>query len=149
MKKHLFQIILFLASMTLFTSCLKDDPKNNKTVYYGYQQIPNINEYMPQELLRVMDSLNCLYYGDEPPRMEGTYIADSTYCIFVIHAPGSNWSAIPSYFEGSRRFAFKKQHVGFADLEYSYFTRGQEGLVIKEISTMEHSSAMRTSPSSG
>ena len=54
MKKHFFQFFLFLVGMTLFSSCMKDDPENNQTVYYGHQQIPNINEYKPQSLLRAM-----------------------------------------------------------------------------------------------
>ena len=54
--------------MTLLTSCLKDDPKNNDTVYYGYQQIPNINEFMPQRLLQAFGD-QYLYYGDEPPKI--------------------------------------------------------------------------------
>ena len=54
----------------MLNSCLKDDPANNETIFYAYQQIPNINDYMPQSLLLAMGENN-LYYGDEPPRIEG------------------------------------------------------------------------------
>jgi hypothetical protein len=100
---------------------MKDDPENNKTVYYGHQHIPNINEYMPQTLLRAMDSMDCLHYGDEPPRIEGEYIVDSTFSIGVIRAPGSNWSGAPSFLLGTRRFDFKEQHLGISKLEYIYY----------------------------
>lgn len=121
MKKHLSQIVLFLLGMTLFSSCMKNDPENNKTIYYGYQQIPNINEYMPKSLLRAMDSMNCLYYGDEPPRIEGNFIVDSTFSVGVILAPGSNWSGAPSYLLGTRNFDFKEQHMGISKLDYTYY----------------------------
>ena len=121
MKKHLFQIILFLVGMTMVTSCMKDDPAHNSTIYYGYQQIPNINEYMPERLLHVMDSMHCLYYGDEPPRIEGSYIADSIASIEILRIPGSTWSATPTYFLGTRHFVFNDQHIGTSKLEYTYF----------------------------
>lgn len=121
MKKHLFQIVLLLLGATLFSSCMKNEPESNQTIYYGYQHIPNINEYMPKSLLRVMDSMHCLHYGDEPPKIEGNYIVDSTYSIYVILAPGSNWSAVPTLHNGTRSFGFKEQHIGIAQLDYSYY----------------------------
>ena len=77
MKRHLLHTVLFLAGMVMFTSCLKDDPKNNATVYYGYQQIPNINEFMPQRLLEAFGN-EYLNYGDEPPKIEGSIQSSSS-----------------------------------------------------------------------
>lgn len=120
MKKHLFQIVLFLAGMTFFTSCMKDDPAHNSTVYYAYQQIPNINEYMPQRLLRVMDSLHCLHYGDEPPKIEGCYLADSINRFAVIKVPTSTWLMTPSFRLGVKNyFDFSEQHIGIANMGFS------------------------------
>ena len=62
----------------LLGSCLKNDPKNNPTVYYAYQQIPNINEFMPQRLLFALGN-EYLHYGDEPPKIEGVFVADNVW----------------------------------------------------------------------
>jgi hypothetical protein len=120
MKKHLFKIVLFLAGMTFFTSCMKDDPAHNSTVYYAYQQIPNINEYMPLSLLRVMDSLHCLHYGDEPPKIEGCYLADSINRFAVIKVPTSTYIVPPSSRPGAKNyFDFSEQHKGIANMGFS------------------------------
>lgn len=130
MKKHLFRIVLFLVGITLFTSCLKDDPKNNATVYYGYQQIPNINEFMPQGLLKAMYDLDCLHYGDEPPRLVPKaedslphfYIADSIWTIDIVKAPNSHWwqtgADLPVLLGGTQYFEFYEQHKGIAKLHF-------------------------------
>lgn len=119
MKKHLFQIVLFLVSITLLTSCMKNDPEINSTVYYGYQQIPNINEYMPHRLLQAMDSLNCLHYGDEPPKIEGCFLADSIYRIKVIKGPISHWMVNASLLVGAKNyFTFSNQHKGIAEMKF-------------------------------
>lgn len=119
MKKHLFQIVLFLAGLTLFTSCMKDDPKNNETVFYGYQQIPNINEYMPQRLLYVLDSLNALHFGDEPPKIEGCILADSINRFIVKKVSESNWLVNASLLVGSKYyFTFSNQHKGISEMKY-------------------------------
>ena len=87
MKKHLIRTFVFLSGIALFSSCMKNDPENNSTVYYGYQQIPNINEYMPQRLLKAMNDQHLLHFGDEPPKIEGCYLADSIYRFAVIKVP--------------------------------------------------------------
>ena len=118
-------MILFLVGMTMITSCMKNDPENNSTIYYGYQQIPNINEYMPERLLHVMDSMHCLYYGDEPPRIEGSYLVDSILRVLTFHAPGSNFSLpCPDKIGGYRQITFTKQHMGISNLELVFFNEG-------------------------
>lgn len=120
MKKHFFQIFLFLVGITMFTSCMKDDPENNQTVYYGYQQIPNINDFMPHRLLQVMDSLNCLHYGDEPPRIDGSFLADSIWTIKIIKTPTSPWlqSGSSPMVGETQYFKFYEQHKGIAKLQF-------------------------------
>ena len=119
MKKQLFRAFLFLCGLVLFGSCMKDDPKNNPTVYYGYQHIPNINEFMPQSLLLAMGNEN-LYYGDEPPKIEGAYVADSIWITDVILAPGSNYKTTPTSLPARQYFKFIDQHKGIAKLEFKY-----------------------------
>ena len=112
MKKHLFRTMLFLCGTILLGSCLKNDPKNNPTVYYAYQQIPNINEFMPQRLLFALGN-EYLHYGDEPPKIEGVFVADNVWVSIVDTVPSSAWmqpanNAIPN----PQYFEFFDQHKG-------------------------------------
>lgn len=112
MKKHLFRTLVFICGLTLFSSCMKNDPANNKTVYYGYQQIPNINEYMPQRLLEAFGQ-NHLYFGDEPPKIEGKYLVDGFYFessvkIDTLWQPRTGLLPVKEYYH------FYNQHKGIA-----------------------------------
>ena len=112
MKKHLFRTIVILSGLALLSSCLKDDPVNNPTVYYGYQQIPNINDYMPQRLLTAFGAEH-LHFGDEPPKIEGKYLADAFFYetnvrIDTLWQPRSGMLPVKDYFE------FYDQHKGIA-----------------------------------
>lgn len=118
MKKHLIRIFVFLAGIALFNSCLKNDPENNSAVYYGYQQIPNINEYMPMSLLKAMGDENLLHYGDEPPKIEGCYLADSVYRFAVIKVPNSPWVINTTYTPQIIYYEFSQQHKGIAKMRY-------------------------------
>ena len=75
-------LTLFLSSgLLLFSSCLKNDPKNsNTTLFYGHQEIPNINYYMPRPLLETLNNLNSLHFGENPPKMlfDSCYNDDTT-----------------------------------------------------------------------
>lgn len=104
----------------LLSSCMKDDPKENSTVFYGHQQIPNINEFMPQSLLEAMGNEN-LYFGDEPPRLEGCYIADSIVATRIIRIPGSHWIQTEGPIQGIKQLRFTEQHFGIVKLKYDFF----------------------------
>ena len=118
MKKYVFRTLVFICGLTLLSSCMKDDPEHNSTIYYGYQQIPNINEFMPQSLLQAFS--NYLYYGDEPPRIEGCYVADNTFITDVILAPGSPWLNAPTPIPTPQYFEFFEQHKGIAKMRFKY-----------------------------
>jgi len=126
MKKHLFRTILFLCGTMLLGSCLKNDPKNNPTVYYAYQQIPNINEFMPQRLLFALGNEH-LHFGDEPPKIEGVFVADNVWVSIVDTVPSSTWmqpanNAIPN----PQYFEFFDQHKGIAKMRFKS-PKGQAG----------------------
>ena len=118
MKKHLLRALLFFCGLLFLSSCLKDDPKNNATVYYGYQKIPNINEFMPQQLLAVIDSLHCLHYGSEPPKMEGSYKASDLRLIVVKKGPNSHWMLAPTSQLGNQFLKIEEQHTGIAKSQF-------------------------------
>ena len=119
MKKHLIRTFVFLSGIALFSSCMKNDPENNSTVYYGYQQIPNINEYMPQRLLKAMNDQHLLHFGDEPPKIEGCYLADSIYRFAVIKVPSSPWMVSASLMPGLKNYyKITDQHKGTAKMNF-------------------------------
>ena len=80
------KITLFLCAGLLFlASCLKDDPESKPTtIIYGYQNTPNINNFMPQELLEAFGGEN-LHFGESPdfgmfpPQLLDTVYADTMY----------------------------------------------------------------------
>ena len=117
MKKHLFQIVLFLAGMTLFTSCLKDDPGSNETVYYEYQHIPNINEFMPQRLLEAFGD-EYLNYGDEPPKIEGSFEASNLNLYKKVIGENSAYMIELGPLVYTAYFNIMEQHKGIAQVEF-------------------------------
>ena len=118
MKKHIIRTVLLLSGLALLTSCLKDDPQNS-TIYYGYQKIPNINEFMPQSLLQAMGQSH-LYYGDEPPKLEGCFVADNILLTDIFLAPESHYHQAPTSIPAKQYFNFFEQHKGIAKLEFKY-----------------------------
>lgn len=118
MKKHLYKTLILFCGLALLSSCMKDDPKNNETVYYGYQQIPNINEFMPQTLL--LNFGQYIHFGDEPPRIDGTFVADNISITDVILAPGSPWVNTPTSIPATQYFKIYDQHKGIAKLSFRY-----------------------------
>ena len=140
MKKHLYRTILFLCGAFLLASCLKDDPKNNSTVYYAYQQIPNINEFMPQRLLYAFGNEN-LHFGDEPPKIEGVFVANDVWVTDVVKVPSSPWmqpsdNSIPN----PQYFEFYEQHKGIAKMKF----RSPKGQIGQYDYFLEQSSTDRT-----
>ena len=145
MKKHLFRAILFLCGTLLLGSCLKNDPKNNATIYYAYQQIPNINEFRPQRLLYAFGNEN-LHFGDEPPKIEGLFVADDVWVTDVDTVPSSAWmqpahNSIPN----PQYFEFYEQHKGIAKMRFKS-PKGQVGqydYFLEQSSTDRTDSVMR------
>lgn len=118
MKKHIFRTLVLVCGLALLSSCLKDDPQSNATVYYAYQQIPNINEFMPQPLLLAFSDY--LHYGDEPPKIEGSFVTDDIFITDVIRNPGSTWIQTPTSIPAQQFFKFYDQHMGIAKLSFRY-----------------------------
>lgn len=119
MKKHLFKTIFLLCELLTLSSCLKDDPKHNPTIYYAYQQIPNINEFMPQRLLYAFGNEN-LHFGDEPPKIEGTFVADHIAITQVQTVPSSHWMQTATSIPTPQYFNFYDQHKGIAKMRFKY-----------------------------
>ena len=114
MKKHFLTTVLAITGLIFLSSCLKDDPQNNTTIYYAYQQIPNINEFMPQRMLEAFGDEH-LYYGDEPPKIEGKFFANDLELYMKVLADSSNYMIELGPLAYTAYFEFSEQHKGIAD----------------------------------
>lgn len=132
MMKPRYKIALYLCTGLLFlASCLKDDPESSPiTTIYGHQNTPNINFYMPQELLEAFGGENLHYgqspaFGMYPPRLLDTVIADSNtmFRISVVTTPDSHWAmqsaTFPSVIADQEfYFEFINQYLGLSGMNY-------------------------------
>ena len=132
MMKPRYKIALYLCAGLLFlASCLKDDPESSPiTTIYGHQNTPNINFYMPQELLEAFGGENLHYgqspaFGMYPPRLLDTVIADSNtmFRISVVATPDSHWAmqsaTFPSVIADQEfYFEFINQYLGLSGMNY-------------------------------
>ena len=117
--------------MLFLASCLKDDPESDPiTTIYGHQNTPNINLYMPQELLEAFGGENLHYgqspaFGVYPPRLLDTVYADSNsmFRISVVTTPDSHWemqnATFPSVIADQEfYFEFLDQYLGLSNMNY-------------------------------
>ena len=132
MMKPRYKIALYLCAGLLFlASCLKDDPESDPiTTIYGHQNTPNINFYMPQELLEAFGGENLHYgqspaFGVYPPRLLDTVYADSNsmFRISVVTTPDSHWemqnATFPSVIADQEfYFEFINQYLGLSGMNY-------------------------------
>lgn len=98
---------LFLSG--IFSSCLKEeylkdangeyvldslDHKipSDSTIIYITQEIPDINKFMPDTLLKYMNKLSALHFGTEPPKIDGLFMADSLLVVRTVFMPESHYS---------------------------------------------------------
>lgn len=124
MKRIHLSFGLLLSGLILLSSCLKNDPDNNSTIFWGHQQIPNINEYMPERLLYAFgnDSLN---FGDTPPKIEGSFMTLAMQIDSIVSTPDSLWwntkwtgYRFPYMDEYPYYFNFSDQHMGIAQTNF-------------------------------
>ena len=129
MKKHLSKALLLICGLTFFSACMKNEPDKNATIYYGYQKIPNINEYMPQRLLNAFGGEN-IHFGDEPPKIEGKFLGDAflfeaNVKIDSLWRPRTGQIMVKDYFE------FYEQHKGIAKYRFKRpYVDAQSGSLI-------------------
>ena len=119
MKKNRIILSISLLGLTLFSSCLKDEPET--TIFYGHQQIPNINAYMPMRLLEAFGNEN-LHFGDNPPQMEGNFLSvqRELHTFDTVH--GSLWEPPVPTPQSDIFFNIFDQHLGVAQLDFTYTT---------------------------
>ena len=121
-KASFFSFILIFV-FGLFSACQKDNSNAQEPIEPDTpvvtEQAPPIDEYMPERLLHLFDSLNVLHRGDNPPTITGDFMTESMNILLVNKIPGSNYMALPGpiqspyYYE----FEFKNQendHLGLS-----------------------------------
>ena len=119
MKKHRIILSISILGLILFSSCLKDEPET--TFFYGHQQIPNINEYMPMRLLEAFGNEN-LHFGDTPPLMENAFLSRQRELFTFDTVTGSQWEPPVPTPESDIVFNIFDQHFGIAKMNFTYTT---------------------------
>ena len=115
-KTHLILSLVFV-TITLLYSCKKDNQNSNNND--GNEepqqpevsfQIPPIDEYMPERLVSLFDSLNLLHRGEMPPTIAGHYKADSLFITLIKNVTESQWIyPTPAYLYYPYYFEFERQ----------------------------------------
>ena len=66
-----------------------------------------------------MNDQHLLHFGDEPPKIEGCYLADSIYRFAVIKVPSSPWMVSASLMPGLKNYyKITDQHKGTAKMNF-------------------------------
>lgn len=116
MKRRSLSTMLVLVTaglflLSFFNSCLKEEFQKNSeeeyltdslgnkipsdsTIIYITQEIPDINKFMPDTLLKYMNKKGALHFGTEPPKIDGFFKADSMFVLSTMFMPQSNYHNI-------------------------------------------------------
>ena len=101
--------------MGLLSSCKKENNDNNNEepitpdIPVVTYQIPPIDEYIPERLLHMFDSLNVLHRGDTPPTITGSFTTESLNCLIVDKITGSTYNMVPETMSGPYYFEMRNQ----------------------------------------
>lgn len=127
----------------IFSSCLKEEFQKNEngeyvtdslgnkipsdsTIIYITQEIPDINKFMPDSLLKYMNQLGALHYGTEPPKIDGLFRADSLLVVKTVFMPESQYGGPYGLHEndlrlGDYELTFRNQLWSVLNCDYSQF----------------------------
>lgn len=110
-----FILILFVGFLC---SCKKDNPPSTPDTPASTFEIPTIDEYIPERLLHLFDSLNVLHRGDEPPMINGNFVSESMYYCIVDKVPESPYMFQPILTNSDHYFEFKEQKDGLLGVTF-------------------------------
>jgi len=129
-KTSIITFILIL-SIGFLGSCKKEDHPSTPDTPVSTYQIPSIDEYMPERLLHLFDSLNVLHRGDEPPMINGNFVAESMYQCIVDKVPESNYLMVPGPMHTPLYYEFKEQENNTIHLTFKcpLGTPGENGFL--------------------
>ena len=109
--KTSFSAFILIVVLGLFSACKKDnnhDPIEPDTPVVT-EQIPPIDEYMPERLLQLFDSLNVLHRGDTPPTITGDFMTELMYISLIDKVPGSLYNILPGPMTGNYYYEMREQ----------------------------------------
>ena len=118
-KRTIISTFILIFFVGLLDSCDKDNHPSAPDTPASTFEIPTIDEYIPERLLHLFDSLNVLHRGDKPPMINGNFVAETMYRYIVDRVPESHYMASlgvtnpsPYYYE------FKKQNDGLLGVTF-------------------------------
>ena len=112
-NKASFSVFILIVILGLFSACKKDNNDTQEPIEPDTpvitDQIPPIDEYMPERLLHLFDSLNVLHRGDNPPTITGDFMTESMNILLVNKIPGSSYIGMPGQIQSPHYYEFKDQ----------------------------------------
>lgn len=121
-SKASFSAFILIVVLGLFSACKKDNNDTQEPIEPDApvvtEQIPPIDEYMPERLLHLFDSLNVLHHGDNPPTITGDFMTESMRILFVNKIPGSPFLASPSTLQNPYYYEFRNQENDMLGLSF-------------------------------
>lgn len=128
-------LILFLGFLS---SCKKENhPSTPDTPSVSTFEIPTIDEYIPERLVHLFDSLNVLHRGDEPSMINGNFMAESMYRCIVDKVPESPYMATIGPMISDFYYEFKEQKDGLLGVTFKcpHGTPGEIGYSLEKSDT--------------
>jgi len=117
-QKTIITTFILILSIGLLASCKKENHPSTPDPPVSTYQIPPIDEYMPERLLHLFDSLNVLHRGDEPPIINGNFMAESMYLCIVDKVPESSYMMLPGPMNSNHYYEFKEQKDGLLGVAF-------------------------------
>ena len=111
-QKTIITTFILILSIGLLDSCKKENHPSTPDSPVSTYQIPPIDEYMPERLLHLFDSLNVLHRGDEPPIINGNFMAESMYLCILDKVPESSYMIGIGPMVSNHYYEFKEQKDG-------------------------------------
>lgn len=136
-KTSFFTIITVLLIGFLF-GCKKDNNGNETPdIPIVAQQVPSIDEFMPERLLQLFDSLNVLHRGDNPPTINGSFMTELMNLPIVDKVPESNYMGSPTTLPIPHYYEFYEQNDAYYHLKHikPTGTPGEPGFFIEQFDT--------------
>lgn len=122
------------------SSCKKDN--DNETPIIPDEpspaySIPPIDEYIPQRLIHLFDSIGVLHRGNQPPSIIGNFMAESINMLIINKVQESNYLGAPASIPNPFYYEFKEQETNTLHVSFKTpkSTPGQYGYFLEKSDT--------------
>lgn len=136
-KRTIITAFILILLVGFQCSCKKDNPPSTPDTPVSTFEIPTIDEYIPERLLHLLDSLNVLHRGDQPPMINGNFVAESLYYCIVDKVPESPYNFQPILTISDHYFEFKEQNDELFGVTFKspHGTPGEIGFSLEQSDT--------------